>query len=289
MDIGRHFLNLPVVYRLGTHWISYIPKSISYAVSQRIADMSYLFYKSAAENVKKNLALVFPEASEKKLSLMTLQLFRNYSKYLVDYSRFTWLNKSDILKQIIYFDDKDNLNNTLQMNRGIILLTAHLGNWELGGIFFKSYGIKTNVVTLPDEDYEIGSIRNMYRERFGVKTITVGNSPLFTIELTKALHNKETVAMLIDRYNDRPNGITIEFFSKPTQFPRGPFILSRLTGAQIIVAFVVREENGYRGIVKGPFQVNSEKEEYEILKRVINILERYIILYPDQWYNFVPI
>ncbi|MEW6419693.1 MAG: lysophospholipid acyltransferase family protein [Nitrospirota bacterium] len=287
--MAEHFLNLPLIYRLGTRWISYIPTSLSYAISERIADVSYIFYKSAVKNVKKNLALAFPEASKRKLSKMTIQLFRNYSKYLVDYGRFTRFSQSDILKQIIHFDDKDNLNNILRLNRGMILLTAHLGNWELGGIFFKSYGIKTNVVTLPDENYKIEIIRSLYRERFGVKTITIGNSPFSSIELTRALYNGEVVAMLIDRYNDRPHSIIIKFFNKPTPFPRGPFILSRLTGALIIVAFVVREEDGYRGIVKGPFQVTSEKEEYETLKRVIDFLEKYIIIYPDQWYNFVPI
>jgi KDO2-lipid IV(A) lauroyltransferase len=107
--------------------------------------------------------------------------------------------------------------------------------------------------------------------------------------LSKALQDREIVAMLIDRYNDRRNCITANFFNKPTQFPRGPFILSRLTGALIIVAFVVREKNGYRGIVKGPFQVTSEGKEGDVLKKVIDILEGYIIKYPDQWYNFVPI
>jgi lauroyl/myristoyl acyltransferase len=287
--LAEHFLNLPLIYRLGTQWISYIPTSLSYAISERIADVSYIFYKSAVRNVKKNLALVFPKASERELSEITVQLFRNYSRYLVDYGRFTRFSHSNILKQIIYFDDKDNLNNVLRLNRGIILLTAHLGNWELGGIFFESYGLKTNVVTLPDEDYEIGSLRRLYRERFGVRTITIGDSPFSSIGLTRVLYNREVVAMLIDRYNDSPHSITTEFFNKPTPFPRGPFILSRLTGAVIIVAFVVREGDGYRGIVKGPFQVTSEKEEYEILKEVINFLEKYVILYPDQWYNFVPI
>ena len=107
--------------------------------------------------------------------------------------------------------------------------------------------------------------------------------------MVKTLNNREMIAMLIDRYKGGPDSIKMVFFNKPTPFPRGPFILSRLTGALIVVAFVVKEGNAYRGIIEGPFIVTNEKGEYETLKVVVKILEKYIIAYPDQWYNFTQI
>lgn len=287
--MAKHFLNRPIVYRLGTRWASYLPTVLSYAVSQHVADISYLFYKPAVKNVKENLKLVFPTYSDMKLSNMTRVLFRNYSKYLVDYCRFTNLNKRAVIKQIVNYEGKEKLDKALQMDKGVILLTSHLGNWELGGIFFGSHGVKINVLTLPDENPEIDNIRRWYREKYDVKTITVGNSPLSSIEMVKTLNNREMIAMLIDRYKGGPDSIKMVFFNKPTPFPRGPFILSRLTGALIVVAFVVKEGNAYRGIIEGPFIVTNEKGEYETLKVVVKILEKYIIAYPDQWYNFTQI
>jgi lauroyl/myristoyl acyltransferase len=287
--LAKHFLNFPATYKLGMRWASYLPTFLSYTISQSIADLSYIVYKSAVKNVKRNLKLVFPTLSDKRLSSMTRNLFRNYSKYLIDYSKFANLNKNVVIEQISCSKGKENLDSALQINKGLILLTAHLGNWELGGIFFGSYGLKTNILTLRDENPEIDNIRRWYRETYGVKTITVGDSPFSTIEMVKALSNKEVVAMLIDRYPGGLNSIMIDFFNKPTLFPRGPFVLSKLTGAPIVVAFVVKEKKAYKGIIKGPFIVRNEKEEYEILKEVVKILEEHIILYPDQWYNFIPI
>jgi KDO2-lipid IV(A) lauroyltransferase len=289
LALAKHFLNIPAVYKLGTKWIGYIPTFLSYTISQCIADLSYGFYKSAVNNVKKNLAMAFPNASDEKISAMARQLFRNYSKYLVDYGRFTRISKRDVLERIVYFDGKENLDNALKMNRGLILLTAHLGNWELGGIFFGSYGIETNVITLPDSDAEIDRVRRWYRERFNVKTITIDGSSLSAVEVINALNKKEIVAMLIDRYDKGTNSVTVDFFGKPTYFPLGPFILSRLTGAPVVVAFVVRERNGYRGIVKEFFVVTNKDEEIKMLKSVVKILEEYIILYPDQWFNFISV
>jgi len=95
--------------------------------------------------------------------------------------------------------------------------------------------------------------------------------------------------MLIDRYREGLDCLETDFFGHPARFPRGPFILSRLTGAPIIVAFVVREGSGYKGIVEPPMVVKDEREDAEMLKRVVDTLERHIVKYPDQWYNFKPI
>jgi len=284
----KHFLNAPVIYRLGTKWMGYIPRFLSYAISHVMAEISYVFYRSAVANVKRNLSRALPSAPDEELSSITKGLFRNYSKYLVDYGRFTRLNKKEVISKIIHFDGEENLHAALNMDKGVILLTAHLGNWELGGIFFASYGIKMNVVTLVDDNPEIDEMRSSYREKHDVNTITLG-SPFSSVEMLKALNNKETVAMLVDRYHEGPENITTDFFSRPAKFPRGPFILARLSEAPVIVAFVVREGHGYKGIIEKPLLVSDEKEENEALKKTVKILEKYIIMYPDQWYNFRPI
>ncbi|MEK7298171.1 MAG: hypothetical protein AAB069_09765, partial [Planctomycetota bacterium] len=151
----KHLLNIPAIYRLGTRWGGYIPPFLSYTFSQGIADLSYLFCKSAVSNVKQNLALALPNLPKKEISRLTKNLFRNYSKYLVDYGRFTRLSNNAVLEKIASYQGKENLDSALSMGKGLILLTAHLGNWELGGIFFGSYGIKTNVITIKDQNPQI--------------------------------------------------------------------------------------------------------------------------------------
>lgn len=287
--MSKHFLNIPAIYRLGTKWIGRIPKPLSYALSRGIAAASYGTYKTAVANVKANLARALPGAPDRELSRLARRLFMNYSTYLVDYGRYTSLGREDVLGKIASYDGKENLEAAIAMNRGIILLTAHLGNWELGGIFFGRYGLKTNVVTLEDGNAEIDEARRWYRERHNVNTITIGNSPFATLELVKALGNGEMVAMLIDRYQEGLDALETEFFGRPALFPRGPFILSRLTGAPLIAAFVVKEEDGYKGIIERPLVVREEAEEAATLKEIVKILERCIIMYPDQWYNFTRI
>lgn len=284
--MAQHFLNTPIVYKLGTKFISYIPTAISYAFARTMADISFLFYKSAVEKFIKKLRPVFPDASDRELAGKTRKIFRNYAEYLVDYGRFSNLDNDTLLQKIVHFDGEENLTTALNMQKGIILLTAHLGNWELGGIFFGAYGLKVNVVTLPDEDTEIDSNRNRYRKNYGIKTITIGDTPFSTINLVNALGKDELVAMLIDRYSNDKDSITIDFFNRPEQFPKGPFVISRITGAPIIVAFVVKENGVYKGIIEKPFLIENRDDETASAEKVVRIFERYIVQYSEQWYDF---
>jgi len=289
LNLKNHFFNNPAAYKIGCRTLGYIPRVISYMFSQIIADITYLAYNNVVKNVKKNITIALPTASQKEISRTSKRLFRNYSKYLVDFGRFAGLKKSLVPKLITDVEGKEFLEDALKIDKGLILLTAHIGNWELGGIFFGSYGVKTSVVTLQDENLEIHKIREWYRSCYGVNTITIGNSPFSSIEMMEALKKKEIVAMLIDGYKIGLDGITTEFFNKPTKFTRGPFILSRLTGAPIVMAFVISTREGYKGIIEKPFIVHTKDDEQDAVKTVVDSLEKIIVQYPDQWYIFDPI
>ena len=266
-----------------------MPSSLSYFLSQSLADISYFFYKDAVRAVKGNLSLAFPDYDERRLASMARETFRNYSKYLVDYARFTHLPRPEVIKKIVEFEGRETFEGVLRKNKGLILLTAHLGNWELGGIFFGSLGLKVNVVTLQDQNMEIDDFRTWYRENYNVRTVTIGNSPFSSVELLAAIGRGETVAMLIDRCDSRQDHLVVDFFGKPTCFPRGPLILARLTGAPLAVAFVVHSGGGYKGYFEEPITVGSDGDEKQALNQIVKLLEKYIISYPTQWYNFVPI
>jgi KDO2-lipid IV(A) lauroyltransferase len=283
--LKTHFLNRPAVYRLGTKWIGRLPIGLAYAIADGVAGASTILYRKALRNVIGNLRMALPGESELSLKAAARRLFRNYARYLVDYGMSAFLPKDEILKKIASCDGKDILDEIVKQGKGVILLTAHLGNWELGGIFLNSYGLKINVLTNRDENAEIDQARTAYRLRHGVHTITVGeDNPLSSVELAGALLRGEAVAMLIDRYNPLMGNVVVEFFGKKTNFPAGPFILSEMTGAPIITGVVVMEKNGYKGIMEGPFTVNGDIRD--AAHKAVESLQRNIAKYPCQWYNF---
>ncbi len=280
----RHILSCPAFYRLGFFLANRIPRPILYSIADFVGDASRLRYKARDGNVRQNLLRAFPELPPGQIAALSKRIFRNYARSLVDFGRYRGMSPQDLDGEITRMDGVEHLEASLRSGKGIILVTGHVGNWELGGLYFVAKGLKINVVGLPDIAPGVNSLRDEYRKRFDVRTILLDGSPFATLEMMAALRGGEMVAMLVDRWGNG-NGVEADFFGKPLRFPRGPFVLSRATGAMILPAFVVREGRSYIGTLDPPF-VAEGRDDAPYARILARSLERIVKRYPDQWYNF---
>ncbi len=283
----RHLLAAPWFYHLGFAAAQCIPTSLLYSVADFLGLATYLTCRAPVRSLRANLARAFPQASDRERSRLARRIFRNFARYLVDYGRFRWAPQEGLEAMIPVLEGRENLRDAFDADRGVILVTGHIGNWELGGLFFGHRGMKVNVVTLPDGSHQIDAIRNVYRGQYSIHTIVLDGSPFASLEMVAALKRGEMVAMLVDRWG-KGDGVASAFFGGVHYLPRGPFVLSRVTGAPILPAFVVRDGTSYRGIVEPPFVVQQE-EFGPYAAQISQALERLVRRYPDQWYNFVPL
>jgi KDO2-lipid IV(A) lauroyltransferase len=170
---------------------------------------------------------------------------------------------------------------------GVIVASGHIGNWELGSFFFGRNDARINVLSVSEGRPVIDKIREEYRNDHSVHTIYTDRSPFASIEMIAALRRNEIVAMLVDRWG--PEGaIRTEFFKVGCYIPKGPLALSRASGAVVLPGFVVRDGEAYKAVIEEPFVV--EGDDYApFARRLAAALERVILRYPDQWYNFVPL
>lgn len=282
----RHLLARSSFYRLGFAAARLFPRSLLYFLADGIGEASYLAYGDAARIVRENLRRAFPELPDRQTSAIARKTFRNFARYLVDYGRFRALHPETSRSVLPALEGKENMDAALGDGRGVILVTGHIGNWELGGIFFGHRGVKINVVTLPEGSARIDAIRENYRDAHSINTIVIDGSPFAPLEMMAALNRGEMIAMLVDRW-EREDGVTAEFFGAPHHFPLGPFALSRATGSWILPAFVVRDGERYLGIAEEPFVVRGDDLK-PYVRKMAEALERVIRRYPDQWYNFTP-
>jgi KDO2-lipid IV(A) lauroyltransferase len=223
----------------------------------------------------------------------SLAVFRNYGRYTVDFIRYSRYDAGQLAAMVREFNGRENLEEALAAGQGVILVTAHLGNWELGGSALSGLGYDVTVLTLGRDLPEINRFRSEYRAQTRIETITIDESPLSVIPVLHALRRKRIVAMLVDRY-DKPDGIPTKLFGKPALFPPGPILLARMSGAPIMPSIVVKTgPDRYRAVAETPIFVPSEGDHEANARRcaqeIFGIFERYIAKYPDQWYNFVPL
>jgi lauroyl/myristoyl acyltransferase len=282
----RHGLARPSSYKIGYSLGKWLPRGVLFVLADLLADATHWTNAEPARNLRANLRSAFPRWSEREVEEHSKRIFRNFARNLVDYGRFHTMTDEALDLLFPSIQHLHFLEESSAKGRGIILVTGHIGNWELGALFFGRHGFKINVVTIPEGSERIDSIRGAYRTRQNLRTIVVDGSPFSSLEIAAALRRGEIVAMLVDRW-EGTDGVPAKFFGADRRFPRGPFVLSRATGAPIIPAFIVRDGNIYHGVVDPPFFM-EEPEDEPGARRVSESLERMIRTYPDQWYNFAP-
>ncbi len=282
----RHGLARPSSYKIGYSLGKWLPRGVLFVLADLLADATHWTNAEPARNLQANLRSAFPRWTDREVEELSRRIFRNFARNLVDYGRFHTISDKALDRLLPSIEHLHYLEKSFAKGKGVILVTGHIGNWELGALFFGRHGYKFNVVTIPEGSERIDSIRGTYRMRQNIRTIVVDGSPFASLEIVAALRRGEIVAMLVDRW-EGSDGVPAKFLGENRRFPRGPFVLSRATGAPILPAFIVRDGNGYRGVLDPPLSID-EAEDEPGAQRVSESLERMIRANPEQWYNFAP-
>lgn len=276
-----------ILYRIGQFIALHLPLKIAYKIAVTISDLHYIFADQDRSAVKENLKAIFPEKSDREILRIRLAMFRNFAKYLVDFFRFLKLDP-EYIRRNIRLENIHYLDEALSKGRGVIIVSAHLGNWELGGALVGVLGYPFWVVALVHKDKRVNDFFNFQRESKGVRVIPLGKAVRQCLHILK---ENKVLALVGDRDFSQNGGIVVDFFGKPTLFPEGPAALSQKTGAVIVPGFMLRnKDDSFTFRSEKPIEFistgNRERDALELIKRYQVIFEDYIRRYPDQWYVF---
>ena len=146
------------------------------------------------------------------------------------------------------------MDDALTAGTGAILVSPHLGNWELGGLGLADLGYPVNVLTFREPDERFNNERERLRAARGIRFIYVDRddpSPLAIVEAVNALRRNEVLAILGDR-DGSSHTIRMDFFGRPTNIPVGVAYLGLASGAPVIPVFVLLEKGHYATIMEEP-------------------------------------
>ncbi len=177
--------------------------------------------------------------------------------------------------------------------RGILLVTPHLGNWEIGGAFLPRIGIKLIVLTQPEPDPRLTQLRQASRALRGVETIVVGEDAFAFIAIVKRLQEGATVALLMDR-PVASTAVAVNLFGRPFSASIAAAELARASGCAILPACIVRANEGYEGEIQPEIHydralIGNRTARIQLTQEIMRVFEPAIQQYITQWYHFVPI
>jgi KDO2-lipid IV(A) lauroyltransferase len=251
----------------------------------------YPFVTRVRKNYQSNLRHILgPEASGWTLFRKNFRMLVNYAYYLIDLFSIDDKRKDELSELLSDQTGYDRLQRVLSGGGGAIMMTAHLGNWEMGGSILSKLGHPVNIVYVPDKSGSMEKERTRARLMAGVKEIRLEPGAMSPITMLKVLRNGEIVALQGDKLYGDP-GMKVDFFGSPAYFPKGPVTLSLVSGAPIVPSFIVMDKDAkYKVILDEPIYPENtgdrEADTLAMLKRVAAVMEKYIAEYHEQWYCY---
>jgi len=266
------------------------PNSLLKAFCLALAQLHYWVRPRRREVVITNLLPA--HAGQRRPARRTARrLYRNFALKLVD----LWRVESGLPLQsrLEATGDLKLLESALSRGRGVVLVTVHLGNWELGGLLLAQLGLKLTVLTLAEPDANLTELRAASRARLGIDTLVIGHDGFEFVEVIKRLQAGGTVAILLDRPRERNSG-HVRLFGRPFSASTAAAELARASGCALIGVAIVREGPGYVARILPELNYEHRNLGNAEGRRVLTqeILQRFepeIRAHLDQWYQFVPV
>lgn len=254
----------------------------------------FLFWGRMRRYVMQNLSIILDlPVEDPRIRRLARSTFKNYGWYLRDYVLINSVNKDNFRKMVAEEHGTHYIQQALAEGRGAILITPHLGNWELGGITLALRECRIHALTLKDNQQEVQKFRDSMRASLGVDTIHIDPEDHTTIlKMARLLRDNKVIAMLGDRFEGGKESC-VTFFGRRISFPSGAMALAQATGCPVIPVFVVLRPDGrYTAWMEEPIRVErqSGQSTAELLdaktQELASLFERVIREYPDQWYQF---
>ena len=278
-------------WRLAATLVQRLPKRLVYSGAVLGGEVGYLLWRRRRQITKDNFAVVLGKSPEHpEVARVARRAFRNFGKYLTEIMRFPSMGQAE-LNELVTIDvsSLEHLRSARERGRGIIFVSAHFGNFEIGGARI-AQEIPLTVVADELENTRLMDFLVTNREH---KNVVILPPQGATRRVLAALRRNEMVGFMMDlgpRARELDN-VEATFFGVRTAFPTIAAALARVSGAAIIVAAVTRDsDNSFKGVAVSPIFVERTKQANSDLERatqaVVHALEGLMRPHPDQWYIF---
>lgn len=261
-----------------------LPRKAALKLGVFLANQFFRFSHREKAIALDNLSIAFNADGDSESILSLCQrCFQNLGKSFMEALQIPRLNAKK-LDKIVAISGKQNLDEALNKGNGVIILTAHFGNWELMAVSLAIFGYNVNQIVRPLHSRHLDAMLNQNRERMGTKSIPRGASIRNAV---KCLKRNELLIILPD-IDTKVNGVFVDFFGRPAFTPNGPASFALRTGAALVPVFMVRQkDNTHKLIIEKALELETTGELEKDIKvntsKLTRVIETYIRKNPEQW------
>jgi KDO2-lipid IV(A) lauroyltransferase len=255
------------------------------ALGRIIGTLVYLIDAPHRRIVRRNLRLAFPDWSGEKIRRTSKRVFQNLGTTLVEICQLAAYSKSDVIARVRVVG-AERWRRALESNQGLIVVSAHLGNWEVGSQYAACFMQKPTLGVAKKIRFRpLNKWVHKLRTRFGTKIIyKKGALP----DMRQTLRRGGVVGLLVDQ-SKRKEGVDVNFFGYRVPATPAAAFLGIHCQSPILPIFCIREPSGqltihvdqplnlkWSGDLRSDVQANTQ--------RITDAVERMIRKYPEQWF-----
>jgi phosphatidylinositol alpha-mannosyltransferase len=237
------------------------------------------------ENLRQVLG---PGTGERELRRAVRRTFANYGRYWIEFFRLERLGKDEVLARVT-IDGKEYLDDAVAAGRGVVIATAHIGNWDAGAGWLGAAGYRAAVIAEKVEPEALFERFRTERERLGVEVVPLTRGADALAAIMRSVRAGKVIALLADRDLTR-NGVPVEFFGRTATIPAGPATLAVRAGAVLFAGVIYQEPRRghwhivFRPPLEPPATGDTKAKVAELTQRIAHELEILIKARPEQWF-----
>lgn len=219
------------------------------------------------------------------------RVFYSFCDFIVSYCYVPRADHAGLLAMLSEADRGAPLIDAcLSRGAGLVVWTAHVGNWEFASRLLELHGRPVNVARLVESGSAAEAMLRGLMVNPNLRIVDL-NDPLASVQLLHALRRNEIVAIQGDRIHRRAGGLDVPFFGRNARFPVGPFLLAYMSGSPLLPGLVVRTGwLRYRVIMGEPILLSAADDRETSIRQALGqaaaFLEDLLRGWHHQWLNF---
>lgn len=281
------YLGMRLAIELGWLAVKIFPRRFLFSFSESIANVGFHLFGSFRKRCINNLSVALGEQLEsQEISAVVRKSLRNFFRDFIEIGLALEASPKDIRAEIPLYG-RAHLAAALARGKGVIALSAHLGNFFMVGSRLAVEGFPVHVLVNQPQDARFAEFMDRLRLHVWQKTIHARPRRRASQELLQLLRRNEVAVVIADEFRSG-TGICVPFFGRTVLARRGPATLALRSGAAVIPIYMVRDSGGGLTLVIEPEMelVKASGRQAEVKENTLRItqwLERTVRTYPDQW------
>jgi KDO2-lipid IV(A) lauroyltransferase len=270
----------------GLTWLlASLPQWLGYALADLATAIHWLGFPARRHAALANLAVILPRASRGDRARVARRMMRSYNRMIYEFFRLPHLSREELLAAV-EFVGREHLERASARGRGVILVSTHIGNWELAAVMVAQQGYVIHAVAGVQLSRWLSPAVRDTKTELSIHTIAPEDG---FRKILRALEHNDMVALAVDG-DLYTHGQAVDWFGRESSFPAGPGVLAQRTGALIVPGYCERLGPGrFRIVVEPPIDPAEFTTTASLHQAIAAAAERHIRGHLDQWCIFRPL